>query len=213
MKSNNIQMKCPGCGYEGEKGIKNRFCTSLDKQVKEKILSGEFFEWECPGCNARYFVKTPFLYNDDENRFMVYYIPDFKDRSYKVPTVIKTLKEYDTSVSSLRIAANFVDFIEKIRIFESELDDRVIEAVKLLYTNMYEQDTSKKIFNIIFESFQNKELHFGVYLKDEDFEAVLPESVYEQAIVDFLPFFGLEPDDEFIVVDQEWLYDVLTAKK
>ena len=144
---------------------------------------------------------------------MVYLIPGFKERFYKIPTVIKTLKNYDTSKSILRIAASFAEFVEKIRILESGLDDRIIEVVKLLYSEMYANEFGGNIINILFEGFKEDQMHFGICLKDEEFEALLPISVYEQARIDFLPILCSESEDEYIVVDQCWLAANLTGEK
>ena len=211
MKTINIQ--CPSCGKQGEKKTQSRIILSKDKQARDKILDGSYFEYECAGCNGRFFTNSPFLYNDDENGFMVYFVPGFKERSQKVPTVLKTLKGFDTDGSILRVAASFSDFIEKIRIFEAELDDKVIEAVKLMYISMYEQDNGKKVHTMVFESTDDAGLHFGVYLEDTDFEVVLPKNVIGLAIVDFSVMFDDDPQGEFVVIDAEWLSEVLANKK
>lgn len=211
MKTLNIE--CPKCGKQDEKKTLSHIKLSNNPEAREQILDGSFFKWECPECKESFFMQTPFLYSDDENRFMVYFIPGFKERSYKIPTVIKTQNDYDTSSSVLRIAANFVEFVEKIRILEAGLDDRVVESVKLLYSNMHTQDKDEKVYNMVFESCEdNGDMHFGVYLENRDFEAVLPQSVYDLAIIDISPMFGDDPGDEFIVIDQIWLSQVLKNK-
>lgn len=212
MKTLNIE--CPKCGNQGKKKTLSRIKISKTPEVREQVLDGSLFKWKCPQCKNSFFMQAPFLYNDDENRFMVYFIPGFKERSYKIPTVIKTLSDYDTASSILRIAPSFVELVEKIRIFEAGLDDRVVEAVKLLYSNMHVQDKGEKVFSMVFESCkENGDMHFGVYLEDKDFEAVLPQSVYDLAIIDISPMFGDDPEEEFIVVDQTWLSGKLADKK
>lgn len=208
MKTLNIE--CPKCGKQGKKKTQSRIKLSKTPGAREQMLDGSLFKWECPECKESFFMQAPFLYNDDENRFMVYFIPGFKEQSYKIPTVIKTLNDYDTDESILRIAPSFVELVEKIRILEAGLDDRVVEAVKLLYSNMHAQDKGEKVLSMIFESCEdNGDMHFGVYLENRDFEAVLPQSVYDLAIIDISPMFGDDPEDEFIVVDQTWLSQVL----
>lgn len=209
-----LTIECPKCGKQGKKKTQSRIKLSKNPKAREQILDGSLFKWECPECKESFFMQAPFLYNDDENRFMVYFIPGFKERSYKIPTVIKTLNDYDTDSSVLRIAPSFVELVEKIRILEAGLDDRVVESVKLLYSNMHAQDKGEKVFSMVFESCEeNGDMHFGVYLEDKDFEAVLPQSVYDLAIIDISPMFGGDPEDEFIVVDQTWLSAKLADKK
>ena len=148
-----IEITCPACGTKGEKQISSRICASkIDQQKKRSILDGEFFSWQCPNCDEQFFINSSFLYNDDKKRFMVYLVPGFKESSYKVPTVIKASDDYNTEESILRIVPGFSEFVEKIRIFEAGLDDRIVEAIKLLYMNMHLQDGGKEVYDMVFES-------------------------------------------------------------
>ena len=178
---------------------------------KQDILTGAFFEWECPECSNRFFIKNPFLYNDSEHKFMVYYIPDYKEISHKVPTIIKTKKEYDTQSSTLRIATNYVDFVEKIRILESGLDDRIIETVKLLYSKLTLQETGESVYSMVFESLSSdNDLRFAVFLNEKDFEASIPYAVYEKTRDDFAHLFSDETHEAFTVIGQHWVSEKLT---
>ncbi len=206
-----LEMTCPACGAKGEKQIIGRVCAgSLDEPTKRSILGGEFFEWQCPKCTERFFINSPFLYYDNAKGFMVYLVPGFNKRSYKVPTLIKTSSEYDTDSSILRIASSFSGFVEKIRIFEAGLDDRVVEAVKLLYINMHIQDGGKEVYDMIFENTdENSSLFFGVFLEDDDFEQAVPAEIYKNTAAEFAPILPEEVHDNFVVVDQKWLRNML----
>jgi hypothetical protein len=206
MKSNTTKLVCPNCSTEGEKELKKRICIRENIDAKDDILSGAFFEWECPGCSQRFFIKNPFLYNNSEYRFMIYYIPDFEERTHKVPTLIRTKKEYDTDSSTLRIATDYVSFVEKIRIFEADLDDRIVETVKLLYSKLTRQETGDPVYNMVFECIdEDKALRFAVFLKEKDFEAIVPYAVYEKTSNDFSHLLKSKINDEFIIVDQDWV--------
>ncbi len=203
--------KCPGCGADGSREIKSRMCISENPSAKEDILSGEFFEWKCPQCGKRFFIDDVFLYNDDANKFMVYYVPGFKDSSLLVPTVIKADARYDIENSVLRAVSDFVAFTEKIRILEEGLDDKAIEAMKAVYSHLYAETSGEKIYNTIFEEAQDKALSFSVFLEDEDFIVEIPRAAYEQAKKDFSCLF-LEDEKLFLRIDQEWLAGVLAQE-
>ncbi len=211
MKNKTTELHCPSCNAQGTKAIQSRICICDNTESKQDILTGSFFEWECPECSSRFFIKNPFLYNDSENKFMVYYIPDYTEASHKVPTIIKTKKEYDTQNSTLRIAINYVDFVEKIRILESGLDDRVIETVKLLYSKLTQQETDESVYSMVFESVSAKgDLRFAVFLGEKDFEAAVPYAVYEKTRADFAHLFSDESHEAFTVIDQHWVSEKLT---
>ncbi len=211
MKNN--EMTCPACGTMGEKQIGSRICTSnIDEKTKRSILNGELFSWQCPNCSERFFINSTFLYNDDKKRFMLYLVPGFKDGSYKVPTVIKARSDYDTENSTLRIVPSFSEFVEKIRIFEAGLDDRIVEAIKLLYINMHLQDGGSEVYDMVFENTdENGSLLLGVFLENDDYEQAVPVEIYKNTTEEFASILPEEKHDEFIVVDQEWLRNILSS--
>ena len=170
------------------------------KKTKQAVLDGSYFEWQCPGCGQRFFANTPFLYNDDENGLHgISSALGIRGSAYKVPTVIKTDKNYDTHSSVLRLVSGFSEFVEKIRIFEAGLDDRIVEAIKLLYINMHTKDGGGQVYDMIFENTgEDGSLYFGVFLEDDDFEQAIPAGVYENAEEEFTPLLPDETHEEFI---------------
>lgn len=208
-----IDLKCPGCGAEGTRDTKKRVCVSEAPELKEEILSGSFFEWKCPSCGKQFFIDDVFLYNDDDNKFMVYLVPGFSEESLQVPTIIKTDEKYDTDNSVLRVAAGFVDFVEKIRILEERLDDRAIEAVKAVYSAVYSETNGEKVYNMIFEDLENEALSFAVFLEDDDFIVDIPAAAYEQTKKDFSSLFKDPKEKVFLRIDQNWLKGVLFGKE
>ena len=207
----NIEITCPSCGTKGEKQISSRICvSSIDEKAKSSILNGEFFSWLCPDCSERFFINSSFLYNDDKKGFMIYLVPGFKEASYKVPTVIKAGNDYNTDDSILRIVPGFSEFVEKIRIFEAGLDDRIVEAIKLLYINMHLQDGGREVYDMVFENTdENGSLLFGVFLENDDYEQAVPAEIYKNTTEEFALILPKEGHDEFVVIDQEWLRNIL----
>lgn len=205
--------KCPGCGAEGTRDTLKRVCVAKTPELKEEILSGSYFEWMCPSCEKRFFIDDVFLYNDDEHKFMVYLVPGHSEGSLKIPTVIKTDENYDTDGSVLRVAASFVDFVEKIHVLEHSLDDRAIEAIKAIYSAAYAEASGEKIYNMIFEGVENESLSFAVFLEDEDFIVDIPIEAYEQTKKDFSSLFNEPEEKVFLRIDQDWLAGVLAGKE
>jgi endogenous inhibitor of DNA gyrase (YacG/DUF329 family) len=210
MKNKNLKVTCPDCGAKGEKTTSSRLCASnIDTETKNALLEGKFFEWNCPKCAKSYFINTSFLYNDDARKFMIYLVPGFKDKDFQVPTVIKTNKDYDTDASTLRIAPTFSAFVEKIRIFEAGLDDKIVEIIKLLYINMHMQDGGEKVYDMIFESVSEAgDLFFGVFLENDDYEQIIPKGVYDNTVLEFSSQLPEETRD-FVVINQGWLNGIL----
>jgi hypothetical protein len=205
-----IDVTCPGCGEAGTREILKRACISKHPEIKEDITSGSYFEWKCPKCEKRFFIDDVFLYNDDERKFMVYYVPGFSKDMLEIPTVLKTDADYDTEHSILRVTSGFVDFVEKIKIFEEGLDDRAVEAVKALYSAAFSEANGESVYSMIYEeTSESGELCFAVFLKDEDFTAEIPREAYEQVKGNFSGLFGEPEKKAFLRIDQNWLTGTL----
>ena len=125
----NKAIVCPMCGELSRAEIYTSVNSTLSKELRNRVLSGELFSWTCPSCNYHARLTYPILYNDMKNRFMVYLIP-------KIDRYQLCDKELEAKYSNLRninkrIVPNFNTFKEKIFIFESGLDDMAVELTKL----------------------------------------------------------------------------------
>lgn len=210
MKNKTTMLECPSCKTSCSKNMQKRVCISKHPDLRESILNGSFFEWKCPGCQERFFIEDVFLYNDDQRKFMVYLISGYDKRIQKIPTQLKVDDAYDTGNSLLRVTASFVDFVEKIRILEAELDDRIVETMKAVYAQVYYQNHKMVIYNMIFEQLnEDKSLCFAVFLEDKDFVVDIPYEAYKQAYGDFSPLIKEPTEHAFIMIDQTWLVQLL----
>jgi hypothetical protein len=200
------QFECPECQTSGQHTMEKRVCISKTPQLKEDIISGTYFEWVCPGCAKRFFVDDVFLYNDDENKFMVYLVPGYDEETLPVPTLLKTDSDYDTAHSTLRVTASFIDFAEKIKILEAGLNDRIVEAIKALYASVHSETWCETVYNILFEGVgENGELNFDVFLEKDDFSFGVPRDVYDKTFSDFSFLCDREEGEAFLLIDQNWL--------
>ena len=204
------QFECPNCGISGTMTIDPIVRVSKDSAAKARVLSGEYFEWECPQCGKRYLLDDVFLYYDDHTGFMVYYVPGYKEATLPVPTLIRTKDGFDWRGSTLRVTSRFLDLAEKLRIFGAGLDDRVIEAVKF-YCNINYQNADQPVRNILFEELDDDgTLFFSVYSGDDCIGLPVPMDMYLRVQTDLAPLFGVLPEDAFIMIDQRWLTDLLS---
>jgi len=192
--------------------MEKRVCVNKRPDLKDEILNGSYFEWVCPGCGKRFFIDDVFLYNDDMHKFMVYLIPGYNEDTLPVPTLLKTDDDYDTAHSVLRVASGFVDFTEKIRILESGLDDRVIEAMKAIYATVHKNTWTEDVYNILFESIGSEgELNFDVFLEKDDFSFSVPRDIYDKTLEDFAFLRRRQEGDAFLLIDQNWLNNKLSG--
>lgn len=121
---------CPSCGHKGDFKMYESVNVSLDPKLREKVLSGQIFEWACPKCGETISIRYDLLYHDMDKAFQIYYSPNncsginkmINDMLIKYPGMRKLCRTVD-SLNALR---------EKILIFEAGLNDIAIELAKLV---------------------------------------------------------------------------------
>ena len=119
-ETNSFQAVCSGCGEKHTLKVVNSVNVKTSPELKEKIVDGELFTWTCPACGRTNLSKYPFLYHDPDEKLMLL-LTDAPLRSEGLP-------EGYTG----RIVRSVGELIEKIKIFDSGLDDIVIEMCKFV---------------------------------------------------------------------------------
>lgn len=113
---------CSSCGSARSMEFINSVNTGTDPHIKEKIRSGELFTWTCPECGRTNLIRCPFLYHDPDGKIMIL---------LSGSTVRSDVPDGYTG----RLVRSAGELIEKINIFDSGLDDMVIELCKYITCN------------------------------------------------------------------------------
>lgn len=122
------QVKCSSCGEVHSIDVYSSINVAQDPDLKEKVSTGSMFVWECPHCGKVNLVKYPLLYHDPQSRVMVWLLPDGSVSQDKINMLSSQLEDLDGYV--LRRVGDVGSLIEKIKIFDAGLDDRIIEMCK-----------------------------------------------------------------------------------
>jgi hypothetical protein len=156
MAVSKIDFNCPSCGKKNRVKIKNIYSN----EDITNILNRDIFKIECTKCNKTTILDYPFTYVDDEH--IIYYNMEDTIEDNKIKRTCKT----------------FDDIKEKILIFNDNLNDIIIEYIKLFI------ESELKIENVFsevrYDSFINNELRFYVINKKE--YANIDYSFYENLI-------------------------------
>lgn len=161
------KIKCPVCKSEIDVKIWDSINTSLNREEKEKILNGTFYDVKCPHCQASINCVYGFLYHDMVGKYMVSVYCDFTD-------VIKRCgipRDY-----RLRKVNDIWLLVEKIKIFDCGLNDIVIEIVKQTIRDLLKTDydllfVDRKDGKIIFQI--NDMNNNGITIDDSIYDAAL----------------------------------------
>ena len=116
---------CPGCGKELEITLWQSINTDTEN-AREDIISGKLFDVHCPDCGYTARVQYPTLFNDLEHNTWIWFYPE--DATEEAMPVIEAAKAKGVRC---RLVHSQEALSEKAAIFKLDLDDRIIEIMKL----------------------------------------------------------------------------------
>jgi len=151
MSINNKQsVKCPKCGQMSDMTVWTSITVSDSPDLKRDLLHGRVNIFRCPSCSQAALMPSPMLYHDEEKKLMISFSPtaDEKEEERLYDEVMKTsaqsgeLDKLDGY--NLRFITDFNELLEKILIFDSSLNDKAIEVIKLLIIMQDEEKSTRR---------------------------------------------------------------------
>ena len=127
---------CSSCGEYSEIEFTAKVNVSTHPELKESILKGELFMWQCEHCGTPNFHKGPFLYHDSENKLLI------------ILTEAKLSGEEIPEGYTARMVRSPGELIEKLKIFDAGLDDVVIETCKYILVQDLKKEVSLKFYKL-----------------------------------------------------------------
>lgn len=127
------EITCPQCGKTSRFKVWDSVNTQTDEDMKAAVRSLEAFTMHCPHCGYEHVVSYNFLYHDMEEAVMIYHAADETGEE----TARQAFKQamavlHDAAHYVCRIVHSFDEMLEKLRIADAGLDDRIIALLKLL---------------------------------------------------------------------------------
>lgn len=200
--------------------------TTLDPVLKQRVKNLDLFRFTCPHCGSEQFVAYSFLYHDMNNKLMIYCCQDQEEvdkvrelyaRDFTTAAAMPgEERAIDTTGYRRRIVIGIDALLEKIRIFDADLDDRIIEIYKiLLYGQMQPQLAAMpggdNIDGLFLDEGFDKSLSL-VFLADGQAKASVPfaQDVYDIIAKEYNDAVNRLAKDE-PVIDQDWAFDLLAT--
>ena len=201
-KINEATLTCNKCGHEFPIEVYESVNVTMDKDLKEKVVTKKIFEFTCPECGEFHRVIYPFLYVDMEKMFMVYLadketnLNDLRDQQLIQATDF--LHNY-----KCRAVVDMHQLAEKIMINDLGLNDRVIEILKLFTVTQSTIDR-EKLRSTFFAGKDEQGLHIDLVMTDNSVtRAILPLVAYDNCYALNKEFFD-EHKDEWEQLDVYW---------
>ena len=159
---------CPRCHRTAYFTIWNSINTKTDPQTLELVRDLSLFRFHCPYCKQTTLLNYSFLYHQMENAIFIYYVPEDEDTE-AVQQILNTILNGPQSrtvsdeknisaedamlVNALsnykcRIVRTHKDFLEKLAIFDTGLDDRLVELTKYILSSQAERQLAEYGFRV-----------------------------------------------------------------
>lgn len=123
------ELVCPECDLEQLFTVYNSVNVSMNPEAKEKLIDGELTVFTCDACGHQIEMVYPILYHDMEKELIIYLDPDglldlngLENRQFLFDMLNDSYR--------YRIVSTREELVEKIFIFEDDLDDKPLEMLK-----------------------------------------------------------------------------------
>lgn len=178
-QSQTTPITCRQCGAQHEFTIWSSLNVTLDPGRKEPLLKGTLTRFTCPDCQWNTEVVYPLLYHDMEQRVMIYLWPgkEAVEMDLSEFSFLGGLESY-----RCRHVVTRNELLEKVYLFDSGLDDRVVEVLKAT-VRAKSADTLPPDAEIYFDGMTGEgaaqRQRFAVIFSSEMYTMEIPHDQYE----------------------------------
>ncbi len=123
---------CPQCGKHTFFTHWKTINVSEHPELKAKARSGELFTLFCPHCQCPSIIDTSFVYHDEDAKILIHCADNQKGLQDALHLIENDVGANPKSYR-VRVVTSLPDFQEKLAIFESGFDDRIIELAKMMF--------------------------------------------------------------------------------
>ena len=216
MSKNHIEkLKCPKCGKEGEFTVWESINTDDAPEMKELVRNTKVFLWQCPSCKNDSAVFYPMYYHQPDKKFLVHYVTEFSQAAVDYMNELDH-DPYDENIPleascHKRIVFSANQLHEKLIILDEELDDRVIELMKLfIIAEITSKDNESKINELYLNKEKDGALRFAILFDSgewgrTEFIRENYDLIVEKFKVELL-------SDNEPVINTQWAMSVLNKK-
>ncbi len=178
-------VKCPKCSQMSEVTVWSSITAKDSEDLKADLLAGRINMFRCSSCEYTALMPHPMLYNDEVKKLMISFSPTndpvLKEQMFE--NIKKSSSESGELVKlegyNLRFITDYNELLEKILIFDNDLNDKTIEVIKLMVLS---QDVDKsEQRNCRFGKVCDEGIEFMIhdFIENQIFTSTVPLSSYE----------------------------------
>lgn len=156
MEKNKVAIVCPICNRSHDTETSTIIDAHESEEIREKIIKGTFFDFDCPECGHHSQLHYSCMYRDEDIREYIYLSAD-QDLEKAAENAQKILGK-SISDGLLRIVHTAQELKEKILIFEHGWDDRMIEICKGISLSQFPSDDKFYVEEISYDCIGEQEV-------------------------------------------------------
>jgi transcription elongation factor Elf1 len=130
---------CPYCGSKQEIKLHSVVNGQTNIALKKKLLEGTFFEHTCPNCGEVHEIHYQVVYGNVDQGVTIYYTKNPFELSHATELLQKIINN-SVECKMARVVTSYMSLMEKIRIADCGLDDRIVEIVKIALLTSLNKD-------------------------------------------------------------------------
>ena len=182
MKYVDVEVPCQRCKINNTFKFYKMIDIDEDKDIYKKVDDKTLFNLKCPKCGVVDQVIYPFICYDKKKKYAILFSKenDEKKRKFQLQRLefdeIENLDEYTT-----RTVDTLEDLNEKIRMFDYDLNDAIIEVAKIWFVS----NSDVKINEIRFYKIEEDFIKWIVAFDGKIMGARLPMDFYRESLDDW----------------------------
>ena len=142
-----VIIRCMDCEKDGLYEMWNDINSKTNQEQKKQLLSGHLSQYICPHCHSTRFVDHPMLYYSPDHELMIQCVMMDHDEHLALETFQAIQdgtfgQKYELGETyQYRVVRSLTQLREKALIFEHDLNDKIIELMKLhIFTQIQNAD-------------------------------------------------------------------------
>ncbi len=151
-----VVVTCPACGNAEETTIWVSVNVTLDSKLREAVLRGDLNTFACSRCSKAAIISNDLLYHDMRRKFMIWQMRSGTQDAKPLKDPVLEEEEEFLADYRLRIVTSRSQLIEKILAFEDNLDDRVIEVLKVMILKRLDRYDGKQNDQLVYRGLSEK---------------------------------------------------------
>lgn len=161
---------CPKCQHKNT----NKIFKQVTVDHLEKILNQSLFKFKCRQCGYEALLDYSLQYQDDDKKIVIYYVTNPEELNEVMDLLEDETVICETKGYICRVVCSQEDLIEKINIFNSGRDDRIIEIIKVFFYKQIQNE-----FQVDAIRYKDNEIQF-YYQNFKQGSIPFEDSLYEQ---------------------------------